>query len=40
MTNSVLFIFSIVFYLFAVVLAYKIFGKTGLYFLLVFIFLR
>ena len=31
MTNSVLFIFSIVFYLFAVVAAYKMFGKTGLY---------
>ena len=31
MTNSVLFILSIIFYLFAVVIAYKMFGKTGLY---------
>ena len=31
MTNSVLFILSIGFYLFSVVIAYKIFGKTGLY---------
>lgn len=31
MTNSILFLVSIVFYLFAVVICYKIFGKTGLY---------
>ena len=31
MTNSILFICSIAFYLLAVVFAYKIFGKTGLY---------
>ena len=31
MTNSVLFLVSIVFYLFAVIAAYKWFGRTGLY---------
>lgn len=31
MTNSVLFIFSVIFYLFAVIITYKLFGKTGLY---------
>ena len=31
MTNSILFILSIGFYLFSVVIAYKLFGKTGLY---------
>ena len=31
MTNSVLFILSIGFYLFSVVIAYKMFGRTGLY---------
>mgnify|MGYP002508726905 CR=1 FL=1 len=31
MTNSILFILSIGFYLFSVVIAYKMFGKTGLY---------
>ena len=31
MTNSILFLVSIVFYLFAVIICYKLFGKTGLY---------
>ena len=31
MTNSILFLFSIAFYLFAVIAAYKWFGKMGLY---------
>ncbi|MCQ4115178.1 MULTISPECIES: queuosine precursor transporter [unclassified Ruminococcus] len=31
MMNSILFILAVVFYLFAVIVAYKLFGKTGLY---------
>lgn len=31
MTNSVLFILAVFFYLFAVIIAYKLFGKAGLY---------
>jgi hypothetical protein len=31
MANSIFFVFSVLFYLFAVIFSYKVFGKTGLY---------